>query len=86
MDEEANNEIQLEAQGFLSPLRVMATESHEIYLELKAVGFPDPMIAQILAHMVSEAVFYRSEYDSDEEDDDDDYDEDEDDLLDGGDS
>jgi hypothetical protein len=84
MDEEAN-EAALEALAFVSPLRGMTAELHEVYLELKAVGFPDPMIAQILANMLSDAILYRDEYGPDNEDEDEDYD-DEDDSVDGGDS
>lgn len=88
MEEEAN-EAALEALAFVSPLRGMTTELHEVYLELKAVGFPDPMIGQILANMLSEAILYRDAYGTDSEDEDeedDEYDDDEDDSLDGGDS
>jgi hypothetical protein len=83
MEDDGTNEVQIESsEAFLSPLQAVAVESHEVYLELKAAGFPDPMIGQILGNMLSDAIFYRDEYAVVEIDDDD---EDEDDLDDDGD-
>jgi hypothetical protein len=73
MSEDEAAETQLDAELFISPLKTVASEVHEIYLELEAAGFPEPMLAQILAHMLSDALLYREEYmgeDADDEDDD----------------
>ncbi|RYF48696.1 MAG: ImmA/IrrE family metallo-endopeptidase [Cytophagaceae bacterium] len=51
--------------------------------ELKAAGFPESMMGQILGHMLSDAILYREEYTVVEVDDDDEDDDDEDDLEDG---
>lgn len=83
MDEEGTNDVQVEPDElFVSPLRVLTQEMHEVYLELLGSGFPEGMVAQILAQMLSEAILYRDGYAIVEIDDDDD-DEDEDDDLDG---
>jgi len=81
MDEEGTaNEVHLE-EGYISPLSVMAIEAHELAEELKVAGFPDRMVAQIIAHMLADAVLYRDDTfeivtvdydDEDEEDEDDD--------------
>lgn len=72
-------DAQLEADIYVSPLQYMAIEVHEVYRELERAGFPESQLVQIVAHMVSDAVFYRGELISDEEDDDE---EDEDELPD----
>jgi hypothetical protein len=62
-------EVQAEPELYTSPLREMAVELHEIYTEFEAVGFPEKMLAHIIAHMASDALLYRSDYeDIDEED------------------
>lgn len=92
MDEDAANEVQVESgEGYISPLGVMAIEAHELYLELRKAGFPDSIIAQITAHMLSDAILYREEQEADEfDDDEDDFyiddDDDEDGLENGSDS
>ena len=65
----------------ITPFRVLATEAHEIYTELNAVGFPESATVQIIAHLVADAVFSRLGYGEvvtyeieDDEDDDDDHD------------
>jgi hypothetical protein len=80
MTDAANDpaEIQLSADLYSSPLREMAVEVHEIYEELQAAGFPESVLAQIIAHIVSDTVLYRVEYvedDEDEDEEDDDTDE-----------
>lgn len=72
-----------------SPLRAILTEIHEIYQELKYVGFPDAAANDIVAHLVISVVHSRNEvgfadisvsyveddeYDEDEDDIDDDHD------------
>lgn len=88
MDDEAANEVQINSgEGYISPLGAMVVETHELYLELQKAGFPEAMIAQILANMLTEAVFYGGEYEvAVIVDDDDDLDDDEDDLQNGTDS
>jgi hypothetical protein len=84
MEDDGTNEVQLDAgDAYVTPLRAVATEAHEIYLELKAAGFPESMMGQILGHMLSDAILYREEYTVVEVDDDDEDDDDEDDLEDG---
>lgn len=88
MDEEAANEVQIgSGEGYISPLGTMAVETHELYLELQKAGFPDAIIAQILANMLTEAIYYGGEYGvAVIVDDDDDLDDDEDDLNNGSNS
>lgn len=88
MDDDAANEVQINSgEGYISPLGTMAVETHELYLELKKAGFPDAMIAQILANMLTDAVYYGGEYEvAVIVDDDDDLDDDEDGLENGTDS
>jgi len=57
--------------GYISPLRTMISETHEIYLELTSVGFPDAVATQIIAHILSDAVASRADYDDEDEDEDD---------------
>lgn len=61
----------------ISPLRSLMTEFHEIYQELRAVGFTESVATSIVAQMVSDAMVYRNSDDqfSDDFDDNDDYDE-----------
>lgn len=75
MDEDAAPEVKVEPEeGYISPLGIMAIEAHEIYLELRKAGFPDSIIAQITAHMLTDQILYREsaeeadEYDDDEDD------------------
>lgn len=74
MGEEDANEIQLDSDLFMSPLRTLAVESMELANELLDVGMPDALVAQILSHMLSDAVLYRTEYESDDDEDEDDED------------
>lgn len=77
-------EIPLDVASETSPLRAIMTEIHEIYQELRYVGFPDAAANDIVAHLVLSVVHSRSddeegfgsvELGDDEEDfDDDDYD------------
>lgn len=88
MDDDAANEVQIgSGEGYISPLGTMAVETHELYLELQKAGFPDAMIAQILANMLTDAVYYGGGYEvAVVVDDDDDFDDDEDGLENGTDS
>lgn len=79
MDNEGENETQLDDFDFTTPLGSLAEELHEISVELKHAGFSDPMIAQIIAYTIVDAISNRPGADSDE-DEDDEYDADEDDL------
>lgn len=58
----------------ISPLRSLMTEFHEIYQELRAVGFTETVATSIVAQMVSDAMVYRNSDDqfSDDFDDNDD--------------
>jgi hypothetical protein len=73
MDDDATNEVPvtLETGEYVTPLRVVALEAHEIYIELKQAGFPDTIIAQITAHMLTDAIYYHDGVAEFEEDDDD---------------
>lgn len=55
-------EAKLDADLEMSPFRLLVTEAHEIYSELNAVGFPESATVQIIAHMLSDAVFSRLGY------------------------
>lgn len=65
----------------VSPLKAMLIELHEVYEELVSIGFSEKAATQIVAHMVSDAILYRSGYDYDVEIEDD-MDEDDEDLTD----
>lgn len=43
----------------LSPLRSLITEFHEIYQELRAVGFTESVATDIVAQMISDAMVFR---------------------------
>lgn len=83
MDEQPEVPTELDASE-TSPLRAILTEIHEIYEELKYVGFPDAAANDIVAHLVISVVHSRNEVGfadiSVSYDDDDEYDEDEDDI------
>ena len=83
MDEQPEVPTELDASE-TSPLRAILTEIHEIYEELKYVGFPDAAANDIIAHLVISVVHSRNEVGfadiSVSYDDDDEYDEDEDDI------
>ncbi len=75
-ESDSEEESELDMGGsYTSPLRTMLTEMHEVYQELILVGFARPIAVQILAHMIQDAMLYRSV-----EEDDDDLDNDESDL------
>ena len=66
-------------RDYVSPLHTMLTEIHEVYQELLLVGFPKSIAAQIVAHMIQDAMMYRSvEEDDDDMDLEDESDEDDD--------
>lgn len=75
-------EIQVEAELGSTPLQMLSAELHEIYTELKEVGFPDAMTAQIIANMLTGAIGYAPDFEHDEDDEDDEL---EDDDFDDGD-
>jgi hypothetical protein len=52
----------------VSPLRGLMTEFHEIYQELKAVGFTEQVATSILAQMVSDVMLYRTMGEQESED------------------
>ncbi len=60
MDEQPEVPTELEASE-TSPLRAVMTEIHEIYQELKYVGFPDAAANDIVAHLVLSVVHSRNE-------------------------
>ena len=66
----------------LSPLRSLVSEMHEIYEELRLVGFTESVATGIVAQMVSDAMGYKADDNSVTiryEDGNDDYDESDDD-------
>ena len=73
MSEEASKPESLPGTD-ISPLRSLMTEFHEIYQELRAVGFTEPVATSIVAQMVSDTMVYRNSDDqfSDDYDDNDD--------------
>lgn len=81
MDDDSTNEAVLFQEIVLSPLKVLAIEAHEMFLELQDVGFPENVLSQIMANILSDAVFYRVGLEPDDEDED--ADDDEDELEDG---
>ena len=52
----------------ISPLRSLLTEFHEIYQELRVVGFTEPVATSIVAQMVSDTMVYRNSDDQFSED------------------
>lgn len=56
---------------FTSPLRAIMVEMHEVYQELRSVGFDERASAGILGNMVLDIMMYRSESQDEEYDDDD---------------
>lgn len=79
MSEDGSNEVSLDAEDFLSPLKMVALEAHEVYLELKDAGFPEKMMQGIIAHMLSDAILYHAEFEIVETEDDEDFYDDDDD-------
>lgn len=73
MSEEASKPESLPGSD-ISPLRSLMTEFHEIYQELRAVGFTESVATGIVAQMLSDAMVYRGGDDqfSDDYDDNDD--------------
>lgn len=59
-----------------TPLHELAVEAHEMYQELKLVGFPERVIAQIIGQLLYNSLADNTvvaiQYDYDEEDDDED--------------
>ena len=60
----------------ISPLRTLLTEMHEVYQELRYVGFTDTVATSIVGQMLSDAMLFRGEdapfsdgFDSNDEDD-----------------
>lgn len=56
------------SDGYTSPLRIMLMEIHEVYQELLLVGFSKPIAVQIVAHMIQDAMMYRSVEDDEDDD------------------
>jgi hypothetical protein len=82
----ADNEfdpVALDLDGYTTPLRSVSLEIHEIYEELKDAGFPERVLVQIIAHMVSDTVLYRDDLLMADEEDDEDEDDENGDTLDG---
>lgn len=75
-------EAHIRAELFVSPLRAMVTDLHELHSELVAEGFPTRVATQIIAYMLSDTILDTEPYDPDEDDDDDDNDDIEDDNKD----
>lgn len=67
MSEEASKPESLPGTD-ISPLRSLMTEFHEIYQELRAVGFTEPVATSIVAQMVSDTMVYRNSDDQYSED------------------
>lgn len=68
MSDEESVESMLAAEGFVSPLRSLAIESHEVFTELMAVGFPHHVASAIISQIISDSLLYKAEYDSEEND------------------
>lgn len=83
MNEDGANDIQITQDDSVTPLQALLVEVHEISEGLSVAGFTDTMIAQIVAHMLSDAVMYRLGFGESDDEDDDDDEYDEDDLTDG---
>jgi len=75
-DDSSDTETQLAPDLYVSPLHELAVEVHEIYEELQAVGFPRDMLAEVVAHIITDTVLYRGMDGEDEDDEDEDEDED----------
>lgn len=60
----------------VTPLRKIALEVHELQTELTAVGFPERLLAQVVAHLLFDLLTFRE--DESDENERDDYDEEED--------
>jgi len=55
-------EDNLNGDGYLSPLKLVLTEAHEVYLELLAVGFPIQVASEIMSRLISDALAGNLEY------------------------
>lgn len=77
MSDEENNEAPARAD-YPSPLRSLITELHEVYQELRIVGFPRQTADSIVANILFDAMLSRpldeNDYDDYDDDDDDDND------------
>jgi hypothetical protein len=73
--EDHNELIDLED---VTPLRKIALEVHELQTELTAVGFPERLLTQVVAHLLFDLLTYREdesdENERDDEDEEEDYD------------
>lgn len=74
-DEISLSQIAAQLPDEPTPLRELAVSTHELYLELKEVGFPSRSLNQIIAIMLSDVVTGRIFDDIEDEDWDDDVDE-----------
>jgi hypothetical protein len=78
-------DLQVDPTAFVSPLKLLVTEVHEVALVLESVGMPERMLTQVIAHMLADAILYRDEYvEEDDSDDEDEYSDDEDDVENDG--
>lgn len=64
------NEIEESPEDFISPLQTMLAELHEVYVELLSIGFTERVATMIVAHMIQDAMMYRSTDDENDEQDD----------------
>lgn len=55
-EEPDESNVQIDLNDPVTPLRELALEAHEIFLELKSVGFPDAVLAQIMANIMYDAL------------------------------
>ncbi len=75
MGEEEQNDLGIAEGTYISPLHAVSLEVHEIYQELEAVGFPEKMLSQIIAHMLIDIIndrptedYSESEFEDEEDD------------------
>lgn len=71
--EDHNELIDLED---VTPLRKLALEVHELQAELTAVGFPERLLSQVIAHLLFDLLTYREDESDENERDDEDEEED----------
>lgn len=75
MTAENDYDSQIAGEVYTSPLKNLALETHEIYLELLAVGFPPRVVSMIVSQIISDAVLYKPDIDNGMDDDEWDFDE-----------
>ena len=75
------SETDIGSDGYISPLKTMIHETHEIFQELVAVGYPESIAVLIISNILSDAIANRVEKDDEDDDDNDDEDPDDDEFA-----